>query len=259
MGDYYACQIQINFMKILVFTAKWIGLKCVSYLLDNFPDDNYVFVVGNPNADLISNELEKRNQIWYPLDESTISLILSKKNDTYDWLLNLWGGHIFKNDILNKCRNSLNIHPSYLPYCKGRDPIVWAIRNGYPSGVTLHKITSGVDDGPIIYQEKINYSFPISGGELYEKVVSRAWQMFCEKWGEIRNNNFKLTPQDNLNDNKTFKRKDLIKDRIIDLNKDEFARSIFLRILAHDFHDDYLSEIIFNKKTYSAKLIIKEK
>ena len=79
------------------------------------------------------------------------------------------------------------------------------------------------------------------------------------KTGRIRNNNFKLTPQENLNDNKTFKRKDLIKDRILDLNKDEFARSVFLRILAHDFDDDYLSEIIFNNKKYSAKLIIKEK
>ena len=39
-------------------------------------------------------------------------------------------------------------------------------------------------NGPIIYQEKISYSFPISGGELYEKVVNRAWQIFCEKRGE---------------------------------------------------------------------------
>ena len=52
--------------------------------------------------------------------------------------------------LFNRC---LNLHNGPLPRYRGVNPINWALKNGETShGVTIHEITPGVDDGPIIAQ-----------------------------------------------------------------------------------------------------------
>jgi methionyl-tRNA formyltransferase len=47
----------------------------------------------------------------------------------------------------------INIHSSLLPKYRGPAPVLWAIRNGDPTiGVTVHRMDSGVDTGPILAQ-----------------------------------------------------------------------------------------------------------
>lgn len=48
---------------------------------------------------------------------------------------------------------AVNVHPSLLPRYRGPAPVHWAIRNGDPDiGVTVHRVDSGVDTGPILAQ-----------------------------------------------------------------------------------------------------------
>ena len=52
----------------------------------------------------------------------------------------------------------INIHPSILPNYKGSDPIFWQLRNGESNtGVTLHKVTSEIDSGPILKTRNVTY------------------------------------------------------------------------------------------------------
>jgi len=53
-------------------------------------------------------------------------------------------------------KKAINIHPSYLPDFKGRDPISDVIQNKSSfTGVTAFHMTEILDDGEIIIQEKI--------------------------------------------------------------------------------------------------------
>ncbi len=107
-------------------------------------------------------------------------------------------GKIFKDKILEIPRIfPLNIHPSLLPRYRGPSPINWQVINRENiSGVTFHKITSKVDAGPIIYQEKV----VLSGDEDALTVHHELSQCACRCLGlvleKIANNNFQLKEQD---------------------------------------------------------------
>jgi methionyl-tRNA formyltransferase len=48
-----------------------------------------------------------------------------------------------------------NIHPSMLPDYRGGVPEFWQLADGATSGgVTLHRITEGIDEGPIVLQQR---------------------------------------------------------------------------------------------------------
>jgi len=245
-------------MKILVFVSKWVGLKCLDVLFTDFVDDEYEFIVMEPDAKLIIDTLNEHDYQYKILNDETIDWIQSREDGYFDWLLNLWGGYIFKDDILVKVKKSLNIHPSLLPYGRGRDPVVWSIRYGFPAGVTLHKITSGIDEGPILYQEEIEYEFPITGGELYERVIDRCWEVFSEQWINIRSSSDKEIEQDNKSIIRAFRREDLIQDNIINLDDDLESRNLVIKFLAHDFGEKYSMKIILNNKKYAVRLTFKE-
>jgi folate-dependent phosphoribosylglycinamide formyltransferase PurN len=241
----------------LVFVSKWVGMKCLEYLLDTFPDDTYTIVICEPEADMISAMLELRGLQYMKLSEDTLKIIKNFDENHFDWLLNLWGGYIFKQDIISLARDTLNIHPAYLPYCRGRDPIVWAIRKDYPAGVTLHSITQGVDEGPIWYREKVPYQLPITGGDLYNKVVNRCWIVFCEQWSLLRDGHADAENQETLEELNTFRRSDLLADRCINFDKvGAGEKDLILRLLAHDFSPGYSAQIIINQQLYNVSLTL---
>ncbi len=51
---------------------------------------------------------------------------------------------------------AINIHPSFLPYFKGADGVRESFESGMGfGGVSIHWVNSGVDEGKIILQEKV--------------------------------------------------------------------------------------------------------
>lgn len=72
---------------------------------------------------------------------------------------------------------ALNLHNSPLPKYRGVNPINWALKNSEKShGVTIHKITPGVDDGPIFGQ----ITFPID--PVHDEVIDV--YLKCLQFGE---------------------------------------------------------------------------
>lgn len=47
----------------------------------------------------------------------------------------------------------LNLHPSLLPAYRGPAPLFWQLRDGAPLGVSLHRMDTGLDTGPVQAQE----------------------------------------------------------------------------------------------------------
>ena len=242
-------------MKIIVFISKEIGLDLAKYLIKSFPNDDYLFIVFNDIKDRFLKIIDNTDQKYVDYNKAAIEKI-KKENIKYDWLLNLWRAHIFDADTISLANKTLNIHPSLLPMARGSDPVVWTIRNNWSAGCSLHVITPTIDSGPIWVQKEISYEMPITGGVLYKRIIDESINLFKNNWEVIRPGKLSVTSQEK--GYKTFFRRELFEDRVIDLNKEEESYLIISKLLAHDFSPDYTAHIKINDKKYSAKLILSE-
>jgi phosphoribosylglycinamide formyltransferase-1 len=69
-------------------------------------------------------------------------------------------------------KKAINIHPSYLPYFRGRDPIYEAIKNKSTfTGVTAFHMTENLDDGKIIIQERFKIEKNDDKAKLLKKML----------------------------------------------------------------------------------------
>lgn len=70
-----------------------------------------------------------------------------------------------------------NFHFGELPIYQGADPIFWQLRNGEKQcGLAVHRMTSMIDQGPIVWQAK----YPMILGETYG--------MLCQRMGYLAAN-----------------------------------------------------------------------
>lgn len=73
---------------------------------------------------------------------------------------------------------ALNVHYAALPLNRGCFPVVWTIASGEAElGVTLHEMTPGIDDGPILAQRRLPYQEGMTAGEAYRACAQAAVQM----------------------------------------------------------------------------------
>lgn len=89
-----------------------------------------------------------------------------------------------------------NIHFSLLPRYRGVYTSLWPILNGEEySGVTLHRITPGIDDGPIISQRKFRLPPYVTCRSLYETYLSEGFELFKESIHGILTGSFSESEQ----------------------------------------------------------------
>ena len=113
---------------------------------------------------------------------------------------------------------TVNLHPSLLPYNRGKHPYYWSIVEGTPAGVSIHFITKNIDDGAVIYQREIETDITITGEELYEKSLQEMISLYKENHDDILSLNF--APIEQNNKFSTFHwAKDIEKHSKIDLVK----------------------------------------
>ncbi len=71
----------------------------------------------------------------------------------WDLAFSVFYDKIIRQGFIDSCKRILNLHNGPLPRYRGVSPINWALKNGENHhGVTIHEITAGVDDGPIVAQ-----------------------------------------------------------------------------------------------------------
>lgn len=91
-------------------------------------------------------------------------------------------GKIFPEEILKIPKfGFINFHPSLLPKLRGPSPIASAILGGHKeTGVSIMKLGKGMDDGPILAQEKIKISPGETTPTLTRKLVGLGKKMLPE-------------------------------------------------------------------------------
>lgn len=82
-------------------------------------------------------------------------------------------GQIFKGPILNIPKYGFNnVHASLLPKYRGAAPVAHAILNGETeTGITIFRITTGIDTGDILGQETLTIGESETAGELESRLA----------------------------------------------------------------------------------------
>ena len=116
---------------------------------------------------------------------------------TFDRTISFGYRHILRQPTLDTAQVPiLNLHMSLLPYNRGSHPNFWAWAEGTPHGVTLHEMTSGLDEGPIVAQKEISFqNETITLRESYEVLFVGLEQLFRENFSTIENGNWTAIPQ----------------------------------------------------------------
>lgn len=95
-----------------------------------------------------------------------------------DLLFSLQYDRIIRLGDLNGAR-AFNLHFSPLPKYRGCYPSVWPLRNGeLRSGVTLHALTAGIDDGAIVDQQLFDLPPFLTAHALYRLYHAHGYEVF---------------------------------------------------------------------------------
>jgi methionyl-tRNA formyltransferase len=166
-------------MKFGFVTCVQLGLRCMEAIYDagaaldlviTLHDDKAVKKSGRVFLDEFCHDrdipLLKAGHINDPVVQNRIV------HDAIDWLFIVGWSQIAGEQVLAApARGVLGIHPTLLPVGRGRAAIPWAILKQLDkTGVTLFKLDSGVDTGPIVAQHEIPLSPDIDAAALYVAV-----------------------------------------------------------------------------------------
>lgn len=91
----------------------------------------------------------------------------------------------------------INIHPSLLPKYRGSTPVQNAILNGgEKTGVTIIKLDSEVDHGPILAQKEVSISPSDNAQTLYEKLFKVGAELLHQNLNKYIKGEIKPSEQD---------------------------------------------------------------
>lgn len=113
----------------------------------------------------------------------------------------------------------VNSHFSLLPEWRGADPISFAVLSGQEkTGVSLMLIDEKLDEGPLLYQEKVTIQSKVTTPNLTDQLIGLSNRLLVEKLPDYINGNLKPYSQD-LSKPITYSRKLTKSDGKIDWQK----------------------------------------
>lgn len=185
---------------VLIGSDCEFAIACIKTLLSL--KLSVVAVVGE-NSQLIKQHLEKSDfsdslaSIFFdesprPWENSTMLEILSNQR-----LIGINGGieYLLPKDFLHK-RCVVNLHPAPLPFNRGSHHSFWAIMEDGPMGATLHWITEGLDEGPIIAKVSRRIDPSMTAEDVQIESNKDALQLLRDHIMNIMNGHWDMSPQD---------------------------------------------------------------
>lgn len=122
------------------------------------------------------------------------SLTVACEAESPDWLVSAGCRFIIPPEILRQAGDTVNVHTSLLPWGKGANPNVWAILDGEPAGVSLHRMVADVDAGPVFAQRAVATTLGDTARDLYLRLQAEAITLFENTWPHIRAGTVKAAP-----------------------------------------------------------------
>jgi len=189
---------QKSFRGVFVLVGKDlnIGLECTKILVANKID---IVAIGGVSA------LEVSNALGLPAKYPTLKICqlekpwLSTDFETITCGKQLLGLALGLDAIVPaeflENRFIVNTHPSALPFNKGSHQSFWAIMDGTLGGGTLHLMTPGVDEGPILFQNTFPITPELTSQKLQVLQLETCRNLIATNILDIMSGNFTLESQ----------------------------------------------------------------
>lgn len=130
-----------------------------------------------------------------------VASVASARLRSGDVLLSLQYDRIIGQDDLGGAR-AFNLHFSALPHHRGCYPSVWPLRLGdQQTGVTLHMLTSGIDDGDVVDQHCFDLPDFVTAFDLYRLYHLHGYGLFRRNIEAILKGRERAVPQDHARAN----------------------------------------------------------
>jgi UDP-4-amino-4-deoxy-L-arabinose formyltransferase/UDP-glucuronic acid dehydrogenase (UDP-4-keto-hexauronic acid decarboxylating) len=115
-----------------------------------------------------------------------------------DVIFSFYYRHLLCEEILNSASvGAFNLHGSLLPAYRGRAPLNWVLVNGETeTGVTLHRMVSRADAGPILEQHRVAITPDDTALTLHQKLTEAASHLLENILPVIKTGQFPQTEQD---------------------------------------------------------------
>lgn len=224
-------------MKVILFADGQVGQSILKFISKNYPGDISMVVTTEKNDiyHFATNEGLRCLSLESVSDHGGIGKCLEKQSLDFDLGILAWWPHILDKETISMAVHGfINLHPTLLPYGRGKHGSFWAIVEGKPFGATIHMVTPEIDTGDIIYQKIIDYDWCATGGSLYKKAIEELLILFYENYKDIRVLNFDTRPQGDIIRN-FHKAKEMDKMIDIDLGKRYRARDLLNVLRAKTF------------------------
>ena len=239
--------------KIVLFYGREIGKK----ILDILRKDKNLEIIycikvkckKGPNK--ISFDKNQKQKSWNNIYKKL------KKSDNFT-IITAWWGFIIPSKILNLSnKETINLHPSFLPFGKGKYSNIWAILNNEPYGSTLSSLGNGIDNGKIYVQKKINYDLSHTAENLYDNSLKNLIDLFKKNYKRILSGKIKLKKI--RNKGSYYSSKKIINIRKLYLGKKYYLSDLIKRINACTFSGYPKAYFKKNKKKYTLELKVSKR
>lgn len=247
-------------INIALFSTRQIGFKIFQFLNSKKMINISYHSIHEKDLNIYNNKFN-------------YNLVFNKKNKKKNWeiaykelkksklqfCILAWWPYIVPNKIINlKDLSIINLHPSFLPYGRGKDSNFWSIVDRTPYGVSIMKINKNIDEGDVFVKKKINYSITDNSEKIYNKALKEIFNLFKGNIIKILQNKIKPIKQD-LRKTKTYFRKDMLDKSHIKLFRKYKAIDLINVIRAKKFKNFGKAFFTKNKKKYEIEIKINEK
>ena len=191
-------------MRAVVFAYHNMGITGIRRLMDAGFEIPLVF----------SHEDDPSENIWFgsvtelcrelditnvcPRDPNQHGWIERIKAVRPDIIFSFYYRFVLKAEILAIAPlGAYNLHGSYLPQYRGRNPVNWVLIKGEKqTGVTLHEMVEKPDAGPIVAQKKVDISYEDTAYTLFSKLDEAADELLRETLPRMKEGRIPKTPMD---------------------------------------------------------------
>jgi methionyl-tRNA formyltransferase len=244
-----------------LFADGPVGRAAVAFVLATRPQDLRLLVVNTADfASSIGLDTAAPNAptmlSWDELQRpSGQARAVSLQLDT---IVLCWWPHLIRGPLLQLARrHTLNMHPSLLPHCRGKDPNFWCLVEGRPHGVTIHHVDQSVDGGDIAFQKQIPVSWEDTGETLYRKAEAAMIDLFKESYQVIAADAVPRRKQDSSSGS-FHRRAELDPASLIDLDATCSARALLNLLRARTFPPHPACRFADGGETYEVRITVKK-
>lgn len=243
--------------KWTVFADGVVGDEVLRTIASHDPDAVSCIISTSDRSEELSSVFRAGIfHTWEQLQNDDVLLAVQGRSEV---VFLAWWPHLLRGKLLDLGQKvMLNMHPSLLPHCRGKDPNFWCLVEERPAGVTIHHVTSAVDAGDIAFQRQIPISWTDTGETIHKRAQRALIALFDEVYRRIATLDVPRIKQ-HLDAGSFHRRSELDQASLIELDRSYSARN-FLNLLRARTYDGHPACTFFDDgAAYEVRISIRRK